>query len=530
MHCKEVKLSTSRVPVRHKAVEYMPVKRSDDVRRLANTATACTLTIDSEAFEILASIAGKQLPPSLAAALLDGTVEHLVGYGDGLTDKGPLGLADVVGAVFGIVHFALHNGGDWSFVRIPEIPGTKTSDVFARRRGEEPWLLELKATAPLSSSVATRRRIDVCADIISQRSTARSQLTTVVVEPTGPPSVVFNAGASRNKLATGGKAIAITAIPDGKLVGLPNIAPAGKRGCPKDRHTAQFMTCTEHCLKPATTPPTVGILSLLWQQPNPDRKKKSDGGEPDSPDWTDALDAASTIQAGIWAGSQTVVDTGLLALADGLRLAVENSPTDAAVVVMSLLTATRQFSSKRARRLVFNLFGGLVTDHHIVEELQREMDWGNADQPANIEIGDISLVTDRSEQAEFRVDDGPYTGFGTLRAGSLRYACTHATLRSSAETGDGSALLSWTWSAFRNQIVRSIERDVSLFLDPTTDGEPIEIRRSEPIGSWTVGKRLVWPRYLHPFFQLPWSNAWASFDGRMSIDIGGIQELRRRDR
>lgn len=463
------------LPFRQKLQTRIPGKsaagrrQSSDIRNLVRNADNCKLTIDPVAFEVLSTLGGKQLTPSIRGVLLN-TLEEYLGGAAGMEagDQGPLGLGDVLGAILGIAHFAVENPNPWLFVRIPE-GSEKSADVFALPAGtRDPWHLELKAVAPLSAEVPYRSVLDTCGGRISgQCNKGFDQLEGDLAAPQGLAPAVAVAGTAlpTARVAPGGKALSVVVLPDGMLARRTDILPvvnskgAPTKGCPPNQ------PCPKLCFDGAFAGSPVAMVGLLWQEPNPVALAAPNGtnispppsaplnirpagppspdpnrgavppagppagptGGPDPSPWPRVLTAVYALQAANWSDSNAAADAALTALADRLAEAIEagddesRGPLD---VLLRALRGSRQVTSQEVRLQAIGRVPG--TRDRYAEEFTRESQRGLATPRRVVSVENHRLYSELDEGSEGADDEEViitwegYTGSGRFRAGELR--------------------------------------------------------------------------------------------------------------
>lgn len=318
---------TTTVPVRWKTLPRLPANGTS-VRPAVAEAVDGELDFDGGAFEALSAVSGRRLTSPQREALLPALVEHLCGPPAAPSDAGPLAGTDVLGAVLGLAHFALERPADWVFVRIPEGP-TSTPDIWAAHGRCRPWNVELKGVAPLATDVRFGEVLDTCGGRVQpQVRTGRAQLEhytptrpvgTTRVQVVGAPAPVRDAG---------GRALAVSILPDVALAERGDVRPAAKMGCPKN--ASGHAACRDVCFRGAEG---AVATTALWAEPF-----EGSDVDNDAPPDHGLLPSLHAVVLGGWVGSQLAVDEAVDALVDRLR----DSRMDANGKARLLLGALRE--------------------------------------------------------------------------------------------------------------------------------------------------------------------------------------------
>jgi hypothetical protein len=514
----------------------------DDVRALVSGASTQLLSLDRAAVEILGRVAGATLRASQIDALLPSIHEQLSAVPPApQANSGPLSQTDVLGAILGVAHFLLHTGGDWLFASIP-ISNRSSPDLYAVRAGGKPWYVELKGIAPLATEVDIGTKLDVCSKVrgrvadglLQLKHDAHSSLGSSVFVPSAKPVIA--------EALHGGRALSAVVLPDGFLADRHDLVPVNLHGCPTDRR------CAEQCLRAPAGEYRTALVELLWL----DESAADSGGDPVL---LDALAAMQTLNSALWAGTRTVADDALVALTDRM----ESTPFESGRTMLeAALAASRGMTSRKARERAARNIGW-------DERLEREADLGFDERPRLRNL-DALYEEDLPRNVEFEVRGEGYSGAACISSGVLRTAPSFELASLATLGGERVRLLDVSARALRDVVVRRLfggeQRELALEDVRVRGGErqvvvgrelavphlpgffdlPPRARREFTIAwnrgdvhGWTHRWRneldkcagIEWCRWadllesvepsVDPFFQS--LNAWASFDGRLSMPI-----------
>lgn len=417
------------------------------VRGMVTAARADKVVLTPTAAAILGLVSGKRLRKVDQRTLLDALVEHLSDPDPAAQDVGPLSRADVLGAVVGLAHFALDSGGSWLFVRIPE-SNQKSADIYAVPVAGEPWHLELKSTAPLSSEVAPGGVLDTCSRVHSQRRAGMDQLqATAAAPPIGAPAVRV-IGRSPVGPTVGGRALSVVVLPEGALISRSDTRPPNVDGCPSNKR------CVEECLRSHEPAFLTSALGLLWKER--DASFGSVSAAMSAARWKPVLAAVHAVCAAEWAGSNSVADEAVIALGERIAALGEEEPRDkGAEILHRVLAGSRGVTSNSARdqavRLVLDATGAAdLTQGRLLEEVHAGLP--RARESASLDdMSMAELPTTRTR--EVSLETNLYGAGGSLRDGSIRLSPRLAAIDLALRAEGEADLLGWAGDALVRRVL-----------------------------------------------------------------------------
>lgn len=236
----------------HLRQQALAIQRSSSLR---------TLTITDTGVEMLTSLVGRGLSPSLRRIIASTLRERIEGHCDWQDVAGDI-LTEVYGEIFGPLFTCLELGGDFEVVRLVATNQHPCPDVLLISKDRRQLILqECKAVeCDLNRASAKRGTLDTCGSIRHQRNDGRSQLR-------WPDEISLTSSriGIRSPRRTGllpipgvGESVVVTAVPDGRLrrAGLRIHAP---------NRTACQVPCTDHCLF-SPGPSLVAVLHSRYEE------------------------------------------------------------------------------------------------------------------------------------------------------------------------------------------------------------------------------------------------------------------------
>lgn len=433
-----------RFPARFQQSVLAPSIGVDVVREMVAGAPQQELSIDRTAVEILSRVAGATLKPAHVNVLLDIVDQQLAAVPPPeAANSGPLSQTDVLGAILGIAHFLLHMGGEWLFASIP-YSSSSSPDLYALRPGGRPWFIELKGIAPLASSVKARAKLDVCGKVRARVADGVAQLRWYRGGRGDGPAIRVRGGLLLRDAMQGGRALSAIVLPDGFLGDRHDLLPVNGKACPQDRR------CAEQCLRSHLPAYRTSLVGLLWTA---ERAAAGSGRSDGTDEWSRCLAAVETLNLALWAGSKTVADQALGAVAQ--RAGALNE--DAAArdrLVLRALRASRNMTSRESRR---DAVRALSVGRQ--ERLAAEADF-SYDEPPRTATMSALFEGELSPNAELEVRSDGYFGIARLSNGRLRVAPSLAMYDAAMETGEPRRLLDLASTALQRNVLAHLYGDM----------------------------------------------------------------------
>ena len=457
-----------------------------EIRTMVADADRRTLSIDRTAIEVLRYVCGTWLLDAQADALLPTMDQRLRAAGrQPPPASGPFHGTDVFGAIFGLAHFMLHHGGEWTLATIPSSSAERRPDIYALPRQGRPWFVELKGVAPQSSQIRPAKSYDTCSHVKAQVDKAVKQVAYRGVAGELASPVRFRTGIRRGtSVALGGHAIAATILPDGWLRRRTDVPALTAEGCPERSN------CADHCLRAHSSRFETSLVGLLWYEANASAASSHRDSR-----WRRLLTAAQALHAAAWADCVSLADEALLAMAEvSARTPFSRS------LVSDALRASRGVTSRAARgeAAAFAL-------RDLGEELEAEIDLGRAERPRRVSL-DAMASGDVPPHAEFNLEADGFTGGGTIINGCLQITPSRSLIERAADEG-ADYLASAARHGLSSALRRVLREDA-----PFRASELDRVAIGDGERSWSVG----WQQSIPPFRDLrrgpPWS--WAEAQRR----------------
>jgi hypothetical protein len=405
----------------------------------------------------------------------------------------------VFAAVLGLAHFAAEMPADWTFVRIPE-GRVSTPDIWAVHGSSQPWNIEMKGSAPLADA-ASAVVLDACARVLPRAREGKNQLqNSITTRPTGTPGIRLAGISGAAGPISGGKALAVTILPEVALLQRRDLLAADKRGCPTDA-AGRTMPCRDKCL--GVNGQSATATTVLWAEQTQGGSHAVNHG---------LLPVLHRVVLAAWSSSRKATEMALGALGERLiEHHPELSPEQLATLALGALRETERVATVASRmHLVRLVRSSIARERSLVDQLVQAGSLGVAEDEDPTSLSPENIHTARGDVV-LESDSGPWHG---RRLGKeLRLV---PPMQANEDTVDAQQFRQLYEASFLPELERVStsrrgefeSRNVEIRRTISPGGSPDEVRQERRhvvgVASWTFQRRYgyLWEDDLAEI--LPW--------------------------